>query len=306
VYYKLDDSDFPSNSREKRGHWVGVAEHVGHAMTFKILMDDTQKIIYRSNICSALDPNSWNLCMDPLNDDPISDPIIKSRQDHAPPDPLNHGENLAVLMLIVDPNDLVGRTFLMVPQPDGQRFRAHIVRAIEDHERDLANNSERTHFLCSINDDQFEEIMSYNDILSSLEEDGKTLCGSSNASQHIRALLHLKTRIGTDQPIMLWWSGKMGRSLLNPSQSLLLMILSPVLFMHGITTSWMLMGGNGSMGLPSTNRNCIAWLTKLSSNPSARHPDSSMDMRYQGTLDMPSSLMTSAVILNGWMPLLLR
>ena len=82
-----------------------------------------------------------------------------------------------------------------------------------------------------------EEIMSYNDLLSSLEEDGKTLCGSSNTSQHIKALLHLKTRIGTDQPIMLWWSGKMGRSLLNPSQSLLLMILSPVLFMHGITTS---------------------------------------------------------------------
>jgi hypothetical protein len=76
-------------------------------------------------------------------------------------------------MPIVDPNDLVGRTFLMAPQPDGQRFRARIVRAIEDHERDLANNSERIHFLCSVNDDQFEEIMSYNDLLSSLEEDGE-------------------------------------------------------------------------------------------------------------------------------------
>jgi hypothetical protein len=34
VYYKLDDSDFPSDSREKCGHFVGISESVGHAMTF--------------------------------------------------------------------------------------------------------------------------------------------------------------------------------------------------------------------------------------------------------------------------------
>jgi hypothetical protein len=37
VYYKVDDSDFPLDSCEKRGHWVGIAKHIGHAMTFKIL-----------------------------------------------------------------------------------------------------------------------------------------------------------------------------------------------------------------------------------------------------------------------------
>ena len=175
VYYKLDDSDFPLDCREKCGRWVGIAEHVGHAMTFKILTDDTREIIYHSNIRSALDPKSHNLRMEPLNDDPVLDPIIKSCHDHAPSDSLNHGENLVMPMPIVDPNDLVGRTFLMAPQPDAQRFRAHIVRAIEDHERDLANNSEHIHFLCSINDDQYEEIMSYNDLLSSLEEDGENI-----------------------------------------------------------------------------------------------------------------------------------
>jgi hypothetical protein len=44
VYYKFDDSDFPSDSREKRGHFVGISESVGHAMTFKILTDDTLKV----------------------------------------------------------------------------------------------------------------------------------------------------------------------------------------------------------------------------------------------------------------------
>jgi hypothetical protein len=73
--------------------------------------------------------------------------------------------------------------------------------------------------------------------------------------------------------------------------------------MQEITTFWTLMDGSDSVGLPSTNRNYTTWLTKLSFDPSI--PDSSMDMRSQETLDMPSGLMTSAAILNGWMPLLL-
>jgi hypothetical protein len=176
TYYKVDDSDFPSDSREKRGHWVGIAEHVGHAMTFKILTDDTCKIIHRLNIRSALDPDSWNLHMEPLNDDKVLPPIIKSRHDSDPVDSLDHhGEedDLAMPMPVVDSNDLVGCTFLMPPQEDGQHFCAHTVRAIEDHERNLANDKDCIHFLCSINDDQFEEIMSYNDLLSSLEKDGR-------------------------------------------------------------------------------------------------------------------------------------
>jgi hypothetical protein len=36
-------------------------------MTFKILTDDTHKIIYRSSLRSARDPNAWNLRIDPLN-----------------------------------------------------------------------------------------------------------------------------------------------------------------------------------------------------------------------------------------------
>jgi hypothetical protein len=76
IYYMVDDSNFPLDSHEHRGYWVGVAGHVGHAMTYKIL---AKKIIYPSNIWSALDPKSHNLCLDPLNDDERIKPIIKSR-----------------------------------------------------------------------------------------------------------------------------------------------------------------------------------------------------------------------------------
>jgi hypothetical protein len=64
-------------------------------------------------------------------------------------------------MTIVDPNDLVGHT----------RFRARIVRAIEERAQGLAKEPERIKFLCAVNEDQFEEILSYNDLLSHLAED---------------------------------------------------------------------------------------------------------------------------------------
>ena len=69
VYYYDDDSDFPSESKELRGRWVGISEHCGHTLTFKILTDDTRKVIHRSNIRTALDPTTQNLRENPLNDD---------------------------------------------------------------------------------------------------------------------------------------------------------------------------------------------------------------------------------------------
>ena len=85
VYYKVDDSCFPSNTRELRSRFVGIAEHVGHAMTFKILTDDTSKIISRSNVRSADGPMEYNLCLDPLCGEPKQ--IVKSKNDAADNNP---------------------------------------------------------------------------------------------------------------------------------------------------------------------------------------------------------------------------
>jgi hypothetical protein len=126
---KLDDATFPSESRQKLGRFVGIAEHVGHFMTFKMLTDDTNKLIYRSNVRSALDPNAKNLRLDPLRGEIT--PILAS--GHNPNDNPNDGENKEYhqhkLMPRFEPSDLIGKTFLMKPQEDGQRFRARIVRA---------------------------------------------------------------------------------------------------------------------------------------------------------------------------------
>ena len=74
-------------------------------------------------------------------------------------------------MPVFHPSDLVGRTFLMDPQEDGQRHRARIGSAIEVHDGETADNPTRIEFLCSINDDESEELIAYNDILNYIERD---------------------------------------------------------------------------------------------------------------------------------------
>jgi hypothetical protein len=50
VYFKLENAGFPSDLREQRGCFVGISEHVGHAMTYMILTNDTKKVIRQSNV----------------------------------------------------------------------------------------------------------------------------------------------------------------------------------------------------------------------------------------------------------------
>ena len=58
VYYRIDSSEpdlnFPSSSNEKKGYWVGFADNQGDSLTWRILTEDTQKIIIRSGVRSAL------------------------------------------------------------------------------------------------------------------------------------------------------------------------------------------------------------------------------------------------------------
>jgi hypothetical protein len=92
VYYLVDETTFPSKSKELRGRWVGVSKNVGHFMTYKILTDDTRRIIHRSNIRLAADPHARNLRLDPLNDKPPE--VIRSLRKASPAS--DHGENFSL------------------------------------------------------------------------------------------------------------------------------------------------------------------------------------------------------------------
>jgi hypothetical protein len=65
---------------------------------------------------------------------------------------------------LIDAEDLIGRTFLLDKQEDGQRFRARIVNLIDDHCSNIHDNKKRMKFLLSVNDDESKEIITYNQL----------------------------------------------------------------------------------------------------------------------------------------------
>jgi hypothetical protein len=178
VYYLVDETTFPSKSKELHGQWVGVRENVGHFMTYKILTDNTHWIIHRSNIRSVADPNSRNLRLDPRNDEPPE--VIWSLRKASPAS--DHGEDFSIHSMeptdenpecpstgddtvIVNPQELLGCT-----QEDAQRFRAHIVECISDHESNVRHSDDHVKFQISINEDEYEEIITYNELMDFIEK----------------------------------------------------------------------------------------------------------------------------------------
>jgi hypothetical protein len=92
VFYLVDETTFPPICKDLCRQWVGVSENVGHFMTYKILMDDTRRIIHRSNIRSAADPHARNLRLDPLGDKLPE--VIRSLRKASPA--LDHGEDFSL------------------------------------------------------------------------------------------------------------------------------------------------------------------------------------------------------------------
>src|SRR5687768_15620841 len=149
VYYKVEESHFPSMSNEKFGRFVGISEHVGHALTFMILAEDTQKIIHRSVVRTANDPATRNLRVDKPPDHEPEDHI----QSHID-DAINEEDGIRARMPIVHPEDLVGSTF-RITQEDGQPGQISIVEAIKDHQSYVNDSSTNVQFRCSMNNDAY-------------------------------------------------------------------------------------------------------------------------------------------------------
>jgi hypothetical protein len=184
VYYKVDDASFPSDSREERGHFVGISRNVGNAMTYKILCDKSLKVLHRSNLRSAANPSDPNLRLDPLDGEklPKSPRIVKSAQDEAE----DSGDQVKP-MVYFETGDLVGRTFLMKEDDEGLRERARIIEVIDDHERNVADNPFLIKFKCLVGEEEFEEILSYNEVMEHIEKDdtdGETFWKYKRISGH--------------------------------------------------------------------------------------------------------------------------
>ena len=71
-------------------------------------------------------------------------------------------------MAIIDVEDLVGRTFNL-PDKDCKEDQVTIVEAIKDHEAKTRNNSTNTKLRVHHNKADYEEILTYNDLVDHIQ-----------------------------------------------------------------------------------------------------------------------------------------
>ena len=75
-------------------------------------------------------------------------------------EPTKHGYTNAPNIPVLNEHGIIVRAFLLLPQEYGQKFWVHIFSMIDDHETQGSQEPGHIQFICSINDDQYEEFMS--------------------------------------------------------------------------------------------------------------------------------------------------
>ena len=172
VFYATHDQHFPSESEERAAFWVGFGEHCGDAMTHKVLDKITQKIIYRSAVrpLTKSNPNhrltehGGEASTSKQPSSKIPTVFIRSRQDDADPSHIKP-------MPEFDPDDLIGRTFLLPPQENGERLRAKVTKkVVEEREAADGNRIPNINCILDIGEGKVEELITYNQLLDYLEK----------------------------------------------------------------------------------------------------------------------------------------
>jgi hypothetical protein len=110
----------------------------------------------------------------------------------------------------------------MDTQEDGQRFRACIVKCISDHESNVRRSDNHVKFRISVNQDEYKEIITYNELMDFIEknQDNDAMCGNSDVFWVIKVLSDGMTRTTMAQGSMCWSNRRMGRLRLNLFSSL--------------------------------------------------------------------------------------
>ena len=187
VYYRTDSSDpdfhCPSSSNEKKGYWVSFANNQGDHLTWSILTEDTHKIIICSGIQSALSTTTNQCLASPSGEGttlPFPIPYPQQSKNSLPLDLFDEStpnfeqfvksqsgedEDNPIPMANIDIPNLLGRSFLLPPEDNGERHMAKIID-IDDHGQPL----EDIKFKLKINKDQAEEIMSYNQLMDYIQK----------------------------------------------------------------------------------------------------------------------------------------
>ena len=187
VYYRIEFSEpdfhLPSSSNEKKGYWVGFADNPGDRLTWRILTEDTKKSIICSGIQSALRTTTNQCLASPSGEGttlPFSIPYTQQSKNSLPLDPFDEStpnfeqfvksqsgedEDNPIHMVNIDIPNLLGRSFLLPPEDNGEHHMAKIID-MDDHGQPL----EGIKCKLKINKDQAEEIMYYNQLMDYIQK----------------------------------------------------------------------------------------------------------------------------------------
>ena len=187
AHYRIDSSEpdlnFPSSSHENKSYWVGFTANQGDSLTWRTLTEDTHKIIICSGIQSALRTTTNQCLASPSGEGttlPFPIPYPQQSKNSLPLDPLDastpnfehfvksqsgEGEDHPIHMANIDIPNLLGRSFLLPPEDNGERHMAKIID-IDDHGQPL----EDIKFKLKINKDQAMEIISHNQLMDYIQK----------------------------------------------------------------------------------------------------------------------------------------
>ena len=89
-----------------------------------------------------------------------------------------------------DPGDLIGRTFLLPPEENGELHRAKVTRQlVEIIDQDNGQKKENINFILDIGNGKVEELISYNQLLEHLENAKDHDMGLDQELNRFRAII---------------------------------------------------------------------------------------------------------------------
>ena len=133
----------------------------------EILTDDTNTIIIRSAVRSAT-KTSPNLRLDPPKGEDQPQDLTSDVFVYGRPNPA--GSDNTPPMSIINFDDLLGRTFLLPMEENGERKRATISEHVKDLCQQQVSREDQLRFKLKIDGDQLDDFISYNQLMEYLED----------------------------------------------------------------------------------------------------------------------------------------
>ena len=175
-----------------------------------ILDEDTKKILYRSAVrpSDSVHPNK-HLVSDGGESSQTPKPIVfvRSRQDNS--------QSATKPMAEYNPDDLIGRTFLLPKNEQGERLRATIKQKVIETSKLLDNQHDnaidKINFHLDVGQGRAEDIcpMSKFWIILTIRSNRRT--STSLGPSQAKDLSYLKMRTTKAANTMSWWNGRQGR-----------------------------------------------------------------------------------------------